>query len=92
MATHDITQALVGSLDESIRDQLFALVDGASVVESLTGTRPHRTALHRWAQRGIAGVRLRTVTAGRRRYTTRRWLLIWFADVDASTRGTGACP
>lgn len=86
MTTHEPAHVLVASLSEDKRDQLFALLDGTAVVEELTGKRPHNTALHRWAKRGIAGVCLQTITVGRRRFTTRRWLLDWFAAVDGARR------
>ncbi|MCB9882223.1 MAG: DUF1580 domain-containing protein [Planctomycetes bacterium] len=86
MTTHDITQSLVDALDEGKRDQLFKLLAGSSIVEELTGNRPHRSALHRWASKGVAGVRLQTVCVGRCRYTTRRWLIEFFAAVDLARR------
>lgn len=86
MTTHKQSRPLIASLDDDIRDRLFRLVDGPAVVEELTGRRPHATALHRWARKGISGVCLQTVTVGRRRYSTRRWLLDWFAAVDQTLR------
>jgi hypothetical protein len=32
---------------------------------------PNRSTMHRWAHRGIRGVRLATILVGGRRYTTR---------------------
>jgi predicted RNase H-like nuclease len=86
MTTHELARALVASLDEAMRDRLFPLTDGPTIVEELTGRRLHDTALHRWAKRGIAGLRLQTITVGRRRYSTRRWLLNWCAAVDEAQR------
>ena len=86
MTTHEHSRPLIASLDDDLRDRLFPLVDGPAVVEELTGSRPHATALHRWARTGISGARLQTVTVGRRRFSTRRWLLDWFAAVDRQNR------
>lgn len=69
-------------------EQLVPLLRKApALVERLTGRRPHHATLWRWATSGCAGIRLRTVTVGRQRMTSRRWLLDFFAGVDdARTR------
>ena len=92
MTTHEFAQPLIASIADDKRDRLFALRDGAAVVEELTGKRPHDTALHRWSTKGIAGACLQTVTVGRRRFSTRRWLLNWFATVDQALRTAAGVP
>ena len=86
MTTHGVSDALLLALPEATWDQLFPLREGGAVVESLTGRSPDSSAIHRWASRGIAGEKLKTITVGRRRFTTRRWLLDWFAAVDHAHR------
>ena len=58
--------------------RLFPLSRAPKEVESITGVRPHVATIFRWRQRGLHGVRLRTlVTSGGRR-TCRRWLIEFF--------------
>jgi hypothetical protein len=48
--------------------------------------------LWRWANRGLLGVRLRYVKIGRSPYTTREWLLQFFAAVADAQRGEVVAP
>ena len=86
MTTHGVSDSLLLAHPEATWDQLFPLREGSAVVASLTGRSPDSSAIHRWASRGIAGQKLQTITVGRRRYTTRRWLLDWFVAVDSAHR------
>ena len=86
METRDAVDSLLAALDAESRDQLFPLIDAAPVVEQLTGQAARRSALHRWSYKGVAGVRLQTVTVGRVQHTTRRWLIEWFAAVAEARR------
>lgn len=63
------------------RGRLFALLrHGPTVCEELCGRRVHRATLLRWALAGSHGVKLRTVSVGRARHTSREWLLsFWTA-------------
>jgi len=89
VVTPQSTQDLLLSIPDALRDRLVSLDRGPSVVDELTGDKPHKSAIYRWARDGLAGRQLRTVTVGKRRYTTRRWLLEWFCAVDAARRSQG---
>lgn len=56
----------------------------AHVVERITGERPHAATLHRWATRGLKGVKLRTAYAGGHRRTTEQWVREFFEAVTES--------
>lgn len=59
------------------RTKLFpVLKDGPRVVAELTSGRPpHRLTVLRWCLSGSHGVKLRTVSVGRCRHTSREWLV-----------------
>lgn len=77
----------LASLPAEIRGRLFPLLkDGPHVVEQLTGKRPHRLTVLRWAVAGASGIRLRTVSVGRARFTTREWLLLFWQQLDEARR------
>lgn len=62
------------------RGRLFALLkNGPAVTEELCGRRVHRATLLRWAIAGSHGIRLKTVSIGRCRHTSREWLLSFWA-------------
>ena len=68
---------------ETVEDRLFPLVAQCpSVVKKLTGRKPDRRTVIRWAVNGCAGVKLKTVTMGRTRLTRRSWLLAFFERTD----------
>ena len=71
---------------------LELLKDGPTAVKGLTGRGRHRTVLHSWAATGQLGVRLQTVTVGRVRLTSRKWLCEFFVAVDAARRKKSARP
>jgi hypothetical protein len=52
------------------------------------GAPVHLSTVHRWVQRGIGGVRLRVVSIGGTKCTTRRWLMEFFEQLGAHRRGT----
>lgn len=66
-------------LDADERTRPVPLLDAAPLVERLVGRRPHRSALHRWHARGVAGVRLAVLRVGGARYVTPRMLAEFFA-------------
>lgn len=41
---------------------------------TLVPNGPHLATLHRWTTRGVRGVRLKSVRAGHRVYTTEAWV------------------
>ena len=43
--------------------------------------RPHLNTVGRWAQRGVYGVRLRTIRLAGRRFTTQRWIDEFLEDL-----------
>lgn len=67
--------------------RLIRLSGAAAVVERITGERPHIATLHRWAQRGLCGVKLRTAFAGGHRRTTEQWIREFFDAVTAAHDG-----
>ena len=50
---------------------------------------PHRSSVFRWASAGCRGVRLRTVSVGRKKCTTEAWLMAFFEELDRSGPETG---
>ncbi|WP_167546699.1 DUF1580 domain-containing protein [Stieleria maiorica] len=64
--------------------QLLRLSKAVSVVERITGERPHVASLHRWAARGLAGCKLRTVYAAGCRRTSALWIREFFDAVTAA--------
>ncbi|QDV45779.1 hypothetical protein Enr13x_56590 [Stieleria neptunia] len=72
-------------LDDPLR--MIRVSAAAKVVEKITGERPHVATLHRWASRGLKGVRLRTAYAGGHRRTTEKWIREFFEAVTASANG-----
>jgi hypothetical protein len=63
-------------------DDLVALRD----VPRLLPGRPHVGTVFRWVVRGAFGVRLQVVSMGRRRFTTRRWLMAFAEKVETARR------
>ena len=55
--------------------------------EKNLGNRVHPTTLHRWRLRGIRGVKLETILAGGKRYTSASSLNKFFADSTAAADG-----
>jgi hypothetical protein len=52
-------------------EDLIVLVKAAAwIAERTGGRRPNISTLHRWATRGVRGVRLETVAVGHVRYTS----------------------
>jgi hypothetical protein len=43
--------------------------------------RPDRSTVFRWVTKGCCGVKLKTVSVGRTRHTTERWLVDYFAEI-----------
>ena len=86
------TASLLAAVDPDLLDKLVAVHKTPPVIEELIGDRPHSSAPQRWAGRGQAGVLLQTVTAGRKRFTCRRWLIEFFAAVDQARRAGIAPP
>jgi hypothetical protein len=58
-------------------------------VPALLPNRPDRSTVFRWVSKGCCGVRLRTVSVGRTRHTTERWLLEFFEEVAAARECKG---
>ena len=79
--------SLLSVLPESEHDQLIPLLaDGPAIYEKLTSRRPHRSLVWRHATKGVAGVKLKTVSVGRTLMTTARWIVEHWAAVDAARR------
>ncbi|EMI51933.1 DUF1580 domain-containing protein [Rhodopirellula sallentina] len=58
--------------------------------KQMTGDTIHVSSMHRWATRGLKGIRLRTEYAGGQRRTKRRWLQEFFDEVTAVANGSSA--
>ncbi len=71
----------------STSTDLMRLSHAADIVEKITKERPHVATLHRWAQRGVAGVRLRTHYALGAKRTTEQWIREFFDAVDHAKSG-----
>jgi hypothetical protein len=46
--------------------------------------RPHLSSLHRWANRGVRGVKLETVRVGNRRFVTQEAIDRFLAELNKS--------
>lgn len=55
---------------ERLDEQVMTFVEAAGWLERRFGRRPNVATIWRWAIKGIRGVRLRTISLGRYRYTT----------------------
>jgi len=71
-------------------DRMVRLGPAAAIVQEITGERPHKATLYRWASRGLRGVRLRTAFAGGHRRTTEAWVREFFDAVTAAADGNQA--
>ncbi len=60
-------------------EPLIDLAAAAAVIEGRTGQKPHLATVHRWCTRGCRGVKLESMTAGHKRFTSegavRRFML-----------------
>lgn len=68
-------------------EQLVRLSQAPRIVEQITGERPHVATIHRWAQRGLKGIRLRTAFAGGHRRTSDYWVRQFFHEVTQAAGG-----
>jgi hypothetical protein len=78
MIATDTIEHLLAKLPIEERDQPVALLRASSLVEKLTGQRPHKSALHRWASRPSNP--LPTLKVGSVRLVTARQLATWFVS------------
>jgi hypothetical protein len=75
---------LLRRLSDEARGLAVPLLEAAPLVERLVGIRPHRSALHRWASKGTAGVRLEVLRVGGTRCVTPRMLAEFFVAAGAA--------
>lgn len=73
-------------------DELFPLRDVPPIVSPCVGRRLNIATVHRWVQKGVAGVRLRTVSVGAMRCTCRRWIAEWSEAVAAAREPAAPAP
>jgi Protein of unknown function (DUF1580) len=64
-------------------DLLYEELHPLAKVGGLLPSRPHRSTGIRWADRGVRGFRLETVTIGGRRYTSREALARFIAHLNS---------
>ena len=76
-------------MSELLQEELISLAQARHLVP---GKRPHLSALYRWAQKGVRGVRLESVLIGGSRYTSRQALHRFFAQVTAAAHTPAAAP
>lgn len=65
-------------------NSLIRLSESVDVVGRIAGERFHIATIHRWASRGIFGVRLRTKQIGAHRKTCEAWINQFFDDVSVA--------
>jgi hypothetical protein len=73
-------------------DLLVRLSASPSIIERITGERPHKSAIYRWAERGLRGVRLCTAFAGGHRRTSETWIREFFDAVTAAAEREVTAP
>jgi hypothetical protein len=61
-------------------EQHIPLNEAASLIPG----RPHLSTLHRWAERGVGGIKLPTIRVGRRRFTTQGDIDRFLAELNKS--------
>ena len=72
------------------QQQYIPFSDVADRVQQLIGHRPHLGTIHRWATKGVKGVKLRSIYACGARRTTEEWIKDFFqslSDEDESDQG-----
>ena len=82
MSPFDTAEHLLARLPIDQRDEPTPLLKASPLVERLTGQRPHKSALHRWASRSTAP--LPTIRVGGVRLVTARQLAAWFVSCGES--------
>ena len=68
-------------------NQMLRLSAASSIVEKITGEKPHQATLYRWAKTGISGVKLQTRWAGGAMRTTEEWIREFFDAVTEQRTG-----
>ena len=63
---------------DTFTDSLLSLDDAAKHCEKISGTQRNRAVLVRWANRGVAGVRLEIIQIGKKLYTSQSALNEFF--------------
>lgn len=51
-------------------ETIQSLADGAAYIGRLTGRTPHAATVWRWADKGVAGIKLEVARVGGRKYTS----------------------
>jgi hypothetical protein len=62
---------------------LIPFEDVPALLPTRRGRKRHKSAVYRWADEGIEGVRLRYLQVAGQKCTTRRWLMEFFTDITA---------
>lgn len=73
-------------------EPLVRLSAAPAIVERIGGERVHKSAIYRWTQRGLRGVRLRTTFAGGHRRTCETWIREFFEAVTQAADGGNSLP
>jgi hypothetical protein len=72
-------------------ERVMTLVEAAGWLERRFGRRPNAATVWRWAIKGLRGVRLRTISLGRYRYTTEESLEQFITDTSLSEAANRTC-
>ena len=64
---------------ENLADYIL-LSEAAKIIPG----RPHQSTIWRWAIRGVRGVKLETIQAGKRRFTTKEAIDQFLAELNTS--------
>jgi hypothetical protein len=89
----DLVERLLAVFPIDERDRLTPLLEAAPLVERFVDhRRPHRSALHRWHARGVAGVRIEVARVGGTRCVSPRMLATFFVASGEAPRAGGAEP
>ena len=84
-------ESILSPIDPREQGRLRPLMaDGPVLWEQLTGLRPHRAMLWRHHRKGVHGVRLQAVSAGRTLLTSARWIAEHLVDVAEARQGDAA--
>ena len=65
---------------DTFKETILSVNDAAKHVGEVTGKKRNRAVIMRWANRGVSGVRLRTILIGGEVFTSSEALNEFFAD------------
>ncbi len=75
-----------------VPSDLIPLSALAGLLPGRRGKPVHPNTLSRWCLRGVRGVRLRSVTVGQQRFTSRAWLDEFLASLNPDDKSRTGAP